>query len=515
MDGPADGNTSDPADGTSAPTSMPSARDAVKKAERRAFVKDNVIVFVTQIFGKLKGIIVLPMLVKGMGVEQYGVWVQILSFSSLAMALIAMNLHLPLLRFFKVTGDPQEKREHNARLYSTLLAATLVQTTVLCALLYALAPPSAADVFLGTADRACLFYGLALVVLGAARNLNLGFYRAEGRFLVRSVVDLGATLVELVAVVIAIRGGTSLVPALHIMTLIGIAIVVLTSAHILYRSGLRAPNGGVLRTAYRYTTPLLPAAVCLWILDRSDRFIIAHFLDDAAVGRYSTYYALGSLLTFLFGPLQSTLIPRVAQLWDNDRSGAIRHVEDSMKVYVLLALPGIAGIAALSEPLLAIMTTPQIAEGSRASTFFIASGVASWGFSILLSSFFFANKETGVVSTVSVLTAALNLGLNCVLVPRIGVVASGLVTLVSYAVTCAAFALRARRVTKVRYPVREFVVGAVGASVMFALLFFWNPRHLALVAVAGATGLVLYGAIAAAGGVLPIARLRSLVRRRT
>ena len=63
MDGPADGHGADPADGPSAPTATPPTRDAAKKAERRAFVKDNIIVFVTQIFGKLKGIIVLPMLV--------------------------------------------------------------------------------------------------------------------------------------------------------------------------------------------------------------------------------------------------------------------------------------------------------------------------------------------------------------------------------------------------------------------------------------------------------------------
>lgn len=522
MEAPSNVDSSEPARviaATASPGQPP--RDSPKlgaSTERRAFLKDNLIVFATQILGKLKGIIVLPILVKGMGVDQYGVWVQILAFSSLAMALIAMNLHLPLLRFFKA-GDPDPvtaaaNRAYNASVYATLLGATIAQTTVACAVLYAVATPAMSDVLIGTQDRSCLFYGLALVVLNAVRNLNLNFYRAERRFLLRSVVDLGATVVELVAVVVAMRGGTSLIPALRIMTLIGAGMVALTTVHVFGSVSLRRPSAAVLKNAYRYSVPLLPGAVCMWILDRSDRFIIAHFLDDAAVGRYATHYALGSLLTFLFGPLQQTLIPRVGQLWDGDRPAAVRHVEDSMRIYVLLALPAIAGIAALSEPVLALMTTPAVAEGSRLSTFFIASGVASWGFSILLSSFFFANKETKVVSYFTMLTAALNLGLNFVLVPRMGILAAGLVTLISYAVTCVAFGLRARRVTEVAYPLREVAFGVTGGAAMFALLYLWSPERLVTVALAGAASVALYVVLGVVSGVLPIARLRSLIRRR-
>lgn len=487
------------------------AKDAkgseTQAASRLAFLKDNLLVFATLVLTKMKGIIVLPILVKGMGVDQYGVWVQILAFTSLAMGLVGLNLHLPLLRFYK------KDRVYNGRVYTTLLLSTIAQTSVSCLAIYLLAPSSAADVFIGTRDRDCLFYGLVLVVLNAIRNLNVNHYRAERRFVARSIVDVGATLVEIVAVVLAMRGGTSLVPALRVMAIIGVGMAAVTTLHVLWTLGPRRPNREILMNAFRYTLPLLPGSVCIWILDRSDRFIIAHFLGDAAVGRYSTHYALGSLLTFLFGPLQTTLIPRVNQMWDEDAKGAVRTLETSMRVYVLVALPGIAGIGALAEPVLAVMTSKEVAEGSRLSTLLIAAGVATWGFSILVSSVFYANKETKIVSLYTMLTAALNLGLNVLLVPRIGVLASGLVTFVSYAATCVAFGLRARRVAVIKYPVREAGFGIVASAAMYALLHLWAPSHLVTIALAGAAGLALYVALAAATNMLPFGMLRARLRR--
>ena len=113
---------------------MSTPSEAAPRAARK-FVLDNVLVALAQLLGKLRGLATLPLLVRGLGAEGYGIWVQVISLAGIVGNLLSLNLHTPLVRM--AAAD----RARAKAIVSTLTIAAMTALTAGCAVL-ALASPA-------------------------------------------------------------------------------------------------------------------------------------------------------------------------------------------------------------------------------------------------------------------------------------------------------------------------------------------------------------------------------------
>jgi O-antigen/teichoic acid export membrane protein len=463
--------------------------------QRRLFLIDNAVVLVAQVMSKLRGIVTLPLLVKGLGGEAYGTWSQLLSFSTLAAALFSLNLHVPLLRFLR------PERNESARAYLTLLLASTAISIALGLTLLASLGNGVIPLLVGRPDRELLALALALAVTSGIRNLNLNYYRAASKLLIRSAIDLLGNVLELAAVIAVLSLGYGLHAALGVLVVSGLAIAVVSSLLILRATGLAAPSWATFREALAFSAPLLPATICMWVLDRSDRFILAHFLDQFAVGTYSAQYALATLLTFAQVPLQMTLIPRVAQAWDQQRGEALDLLALALRLYLGTSLPFVIAAPLLAGPAISILASPAMAAGAGLNVLLIGIGLTAWGLSNLVSSVLYGAKQTRLVSRATVLGALVNVVLNVLLIPRFGIVAAAAATAVTYILTLIAFVGSARAFARVRYPFADATRAAVAAIVAATPLWFIAPSTVVGILASGVLFLAGYLACLYALGV--------------
>src|SRR5262249_59433715 len=107
----------------------------------------------------------------------------------------------------------------------------------------------------------------------------------------------------------------------------------------------------------------------------------------------------------------------------------------------------------------------------------------------------FIHRRTTAIVSIIMSCAALNVGLNVVLIPLLGVVGSAVATLVSYGAVAVLMALIGHRLLPVLLPWGSMGRASVASVVMFAVVYFVYPGHrLLTVAVRAALGMLVYTA---------------------
>ncbi len=216
-------------------------------------------------------------------------------------------------------------------------------------------------------------------------------------------------------------------------------------------------------------------------------------LGTAFTGLYNPGYSLGAMVLMAVSPLGFILPAALSKLYDEKELGEVRrYLRHSMKYFLLLALPGAAGLAVLSRPLLAILTTPEIAAEGWAVTPLVAGAMVLWGCALIASQVMVLVKKTAVSGAVMVAAALLNLSLNVLLVPLLGIPGAALSTLLAYGVSFAAMVHLSRGYIKYGVDALSVAKGLAASCLMAGLLAYASPSGLLPTALLAAGGLGLY-----------------------
>ena len=64
----------------------------------RAFILDMAVVFAAQVLTRLRGLLTMPLIIRGLGTDAFGTWSQTLAFTILVTAIVGLSLHHSLIR---------------------------------------------------------------------------------------------------------------------------------------------------------------------------------------------------------------------------------------------------------------------------------------------------------------------------------------------------------------------------------------------------------------------------------
>jgi O-antigen/teichoic acid export membrane protein len=220
----------------------------------------------------------------------------------------------------------------------------------------------------------------------------------------------------------------------------------------------------------------MPSNLSGWVVNSSDRYLIAFFLGAAAVGYYSPGYSLGSMLTLVSAPFATLLPPVLSKHYDENNLADVRTMLTySLKYYFGIALPCVFALAVLEKPLLLLLTTPQIAENGFLVTPLVAAGTALLGADGVIGLILALKKKTAVIGTIWILAAMLNFGLNLVLIPYLGVVGAALTTFLAFLLSFVLLTYLSLREFTFDVNGRFIVKSVCSSSIMALFLLLWNP----------------------------------------
>lgn len=192
-----------------------------------------------------------------------------------------------------------------------------------------------------------------------------------------------------------------------------------------------ALDGRTARRFLRFSLPLVPHALALWVISFIDRVMLAEMIGPSAVGYYSAVYTTGLALSLVYEALQRAWQPRFFLLLNTGEEGQAGARRLAAKMLAATLLLGVVYIVT------AVPLFPVIVGQEYASVALwlipIGIGLTCHGFHRVFASYLYHRNETAVVALITVGGALVNVAANLVLIPRYGGMGAALATLIAYA----------------------------------------------------------------------------------
>jgi O-antigen/teichoic acid export membrane protein len=392
--------------------------------EHKLFTQRIGLIGITNLIVGLSGIILLPILTKTLPIEEYGVWVQIVVTIGLIPAVATLGLPYTMVRFLAAA----KKREEIQEGFYSIAFIVLFTSAIASLLLFLFSKPIAAALL---NDNLTIARILPLIVFIECLNmLLLDFFRTFQQIKRYSIFSFIRTCLQVILVAYFVLSGYGIFGAVIGLLISSIVLFLIQAFLIVSEIGITIPKFIHTREYLDFGLPLIPTALSHWVVNSSDRYVIGIFLGTAFVGYYSPGYMLGSIIGMLMAPLIFMLPAVLSKYYDENDVEAVKMVlRYSLKYFLMLAIPATFGLSLLSKPLLTILTTPEIASQGYLITPFIAVSFLLFGAYAVISHILTLKKKTTIAGAIWIMAAILNLGLNLILVPYMGILGAAITTL--------------------------------------------------------------------------------------
>ncbi|MCK9276022.1 MAG: flippase [Syntrophales bacterium] len=225
----------------------------------------------------------------------------------------------------------------------------------------------------------------------------------------------------------------------------------------------------------RYGFPLVIGNLAAWVLSLSDRFILECYRGSAEVGIYSASYNISEqsmvMLSMLFGLVSGSTVYRI---WETDGIQKSREFLNKItRYYLIICIPAAAGLIALSEPLVTLLTGEQYHEGSIILPF-VTIGVLLFGLQQRFYPALNFFKKTYLIM-LSILSAGLlNVALNFLFIPQYGYKAAAMTTCGSYIFLLFTTIFISRRFFVWEFPVATLMRSLIASAIMGVTIYGLN-----------------------------------------
>jgi O-antigen/teichoic acid export membrane protein len=435
--------------------------------------------------------------------EAYGAYALAFSVMTLAHTTLFTWLEAAMARFHAGESVAGRLPDHFATLYRSAAVLALAIPLIGVAVLMLLPMPGPLELAIGA--------GLLAVPVRSLAKLALERRRAAGEVRASAVLDIvqtSGTFAIGAALAWAGMGGAGPMAGLGLAALLCMVFVLPRELQI-------APGGrfdpGRARAYAAYGVPVSLSLILALALATTDRFLIAGFLGEGAVGVYHAGYSLSSrTLDVLFIWLGMAGGPAaVAALERGGRQALQAQAREQASLMLLICLPAAVGLGLVARPLADVMVGEQLRTGAAAVTPWIAaSGLFAGLTTYYFHQAFTLARRTRLLLAAMAVPAAANIALNVALIPRFGLSGAMWATTASYALGLAASWALGRRVMPLPVPwstlSRCVLASAVMALAVVVIPAIGGVGELLLKAGAGAT---VYGGLAV---ILDIAGARSI-----
>ncbi len=325
---------------------------------------------------------------------------------------------------FRFLLDCREEPQQQKTVFSTVMLANAAQTA-LYLVFYLIAGNyihSEYKVFLAIDVAANIF-------LNSLMQFSRGIGR-NGSYAIASFLSVSSTVVLNVVFIVGFQmGALGMFLAMAISKCLTLIYLVLADRVWRYFS-ISAFSKQSFKQIFKYSIPLVPNALSWWVVSASNRTIISSALSIAANGVFAAASKFSGVFITVYNVFDMAWTESASlHLNDEDRDSFL--TETINMVFSLFASVCILLIAVMPF-VFPVMVDPQYGEAYQQIPILLIAVL----FQVLVglySVIYVALKKSGQIAKTSMIAAAINLGLDIILIRYIGLYAASIATLVAYA----------------------------------------------------------------------------------
>lgn len=424
---------------------------------------------ITNILVSLSALILLPVLTKGLAIQDYGVWVQFTVTTAFIPFLVDLGLPYSMVRFLAVKKEKREIQEEFYSIAFLLLAMGLIASFVL----FLFSRQIASILFNGnTTISLLLSFNVLLSIISAS---FFSYFRTFQQMKIVSILSVSQAYIAVVIIIFLLRSGYGVAGTIFGNFIVQIAVFLFAMVLVIHQIGFKFPKFENIREYLSFGLPIVPSNLSGWLVDLSDRYVIGLLLGTAFVGYYSPGYTLGNIIVMFMAPFTFLLPSLLSYYYDQNKIKEVEiHLQYSLKYFLLISIPAVFALSLLSKPLLTVLTTPAIAQNGYLITPFVALSAFLCGIYGIISQITVLEKKTKIIGYIWIVAAIINLSLNVIFVPLFGILVAAISTLIAYIFACAVIIFYSRHI-KLKFDL-EFTSKSLFASIVMSfVIIFINP----------------------------------------
>lgn len=395
--------------------------------EYKLFVKQIGIVGVTHILVALSGIILLPIITKSLSISDYGVWIQVNTTIILISLLGTFGLPYTMIRFLAAEKNKEKIQD---AFYSIILFIVLI-STMLGFIIFIFSKEISSILFDGNTTVGILIP--VIIILSCLNIALINFFRAFQQIKRFSVFTILQTYINVGLVGYLVISGYGINGAVNGILITQVILFLMMIILITAQIGFKIPKFNNFKEFLSFGIPTVPGNLSQWIVDSSDRYVIGLLLGVVFTGFYAPGYTIGNITYMISYPLALILPAFLSNYYDNNDIIKVKTILNySLKYYLAVAIPSTFVLSLLSNEILLILTTPEIAFNGYLVTPFVALGGLFFGsYSIVVQSIIL-KKKTKIIGLIWIMMAFFNFGLNIIFVPYFGIEGAAAITMLTY-----------------------------------------------------------------------------------
>lgn len=246
-----------------------------------------------------------------------------------------------------------------------------------------------------------------------------------------------------------------------------------------------------------FALPMTGYELVSYVYNSVDQFTVLDLIGVESLGVYAVALTAASLtLTVIAGPLLTTLTPRLSEVHGRVGLTSVANALKPTSRYIsLLFIPATLGLAAISPSAIQVLAGQKYLEASLL-TVILCLGVATCGFSTMITSALIAAGKTGRVMGIMLSTSIVGLALTVGLTQRFGVLGTASAKALTYGILLALSIHLGSKIMPISFDCRA-IGGSLAASTIMAItvniIASYTSFNLTLLPLYITSGLLVYG----------------------
>ena len=436
----------------------------------------------------LSSLILLPILTKNLSLKDYSIWAQI----QVTMGFFVPLATLGLASASNVFLAGENEKKNISKGFFSIFTIVCFTSLLLSTIFFILSEPLAIAIFGGSEAGYFVKLVSILIFLGGINATMDMFFATFQKIKILSSIALIETILQLLFIITVLLAGFGLNGAIISLIIVKIILFIIKLLLINSKIKISLPNLTLMRDYLTFSLPLVPAILSTWTYDLSDRYIIGYFLDIRNVGIYSASYGLGNMVSLFYGPISMVLLPTVSKLYrDKKNDEIISHFNNLSKLYLMLAIPSMFGLTVLSKKLLITLTTSDFTEGYIVIPI-IAIGTILFNYGSIHANNLIMHKQTKKFALISIFSAMLNIILNIILIPMIGIIGAAFATLMTYVFYLIMNGMLSFKLLNLNIDFKFILKSIISSVVMGYCILLLNPTGAVSIIISIGVGAIIY-----------------------
>ena len=455
---------------------------------------------ISSVLVTLAGLVSFPILTRILDVGEYGVMNLIATALSLMVGIAKLGMQHSTLRFYSEIKAGKRDITLDGYVSTVMLGmgAVGLLVTLLWAIISQFVPPS-----WWNDDRVKIFMLVtsSLILIRVVDSALVNQLRAQERsgvLMVFSVLRRYFGLAVLLGTLFYIAGNLW---GFFLATIIGELVPVFILGiwmlqHQVPRFNLFSVP--LFKEMLVFGIPMVGYELSTVILSMGDRYLIQNILGAEMLGIYSAAYNLCDYIkAILLVSLVAAAQPMYMRLWaEKGPAETIEFLRRFMHIYLLAAALVIAGVASIGQELLVFLASEKY-RGGAAIIPFVMVGMALHAVVVIVGAGLYIDKRSKTVMVLIIGAAALNIVLNLLLLPRLGLMGAALANLFSFAFLLLACAIAGRDTLPVPVPIGQLLKTSVfGVAMYLAVTQIHTGSNFVTLTIRVAFGCTLFGTLA-------------------